>query len=84
MEPALLRVLESRPDSVVDVLVRLNRDLVDADRARLEQNGLKIGSMRGRLVTGSLRAASARRLSGLEQVLWIELAGTVGTNRNNE
>ncbi len=82
LEPALLRVLESRPDSVVGILLRLNRDVRPEDQEQLRQHGLTIGSARGRLVTGQLRAADARKLTRLTQVDWIELSGAVRITRN--
>jgi hypothetical protein len=78
----LLRVLESRPDSVVGILLRLNRDVRPEDQEQLRQHGLTIGSARGRLVTGQLRAADARKLTRLTQVDWIELSGAVRITRN--
>ena len=79
LEPALRRVVETRPDTVVGVLIRLRRDVEDSDRDRLRAAGLVLGSARGRLVTGNLRARLAPRLAALEPVEWIELAATLFT-----
>jgi hypothetical protein len=74
MEPSLRRVVETRPDQVVHVLIRLTRDVQEGDRDRLMESGLTIGSARGRVVTGSLRAMNAIKVSRLSVVEWMELA----------
>jgi hypothetical protein len=82
LEPSLRRVLESRPDSTVHVLLRMTRPVQAGDEDQLRQLGLTIGSARGRIVTGSLRAADAVRLTTLPTVEWVELAGVVGVTSN--
>jgi hypothetical protein len=77
MEPALRRVVETRPDSVIGVLIRLTRDVQDSDRDRLQQAGLTTGSARGRLVTGTLRAINALKVSRLDVVEWMELSNNM-------
>ncbi|MEX2282437.1 MAG: hypothetical protein WEE89_08130 [Gemmatimonadota bacterium] len=77
MEPALRRVVETRPDSVIGVLIRLTRDVQDSDRDRLQQAGLSVGSARGRLVTGTLRAINALKVSRLDMVEWMELSNNM-------
>ena len=79
LEPALVQVMETRPDSVIGVLVQLNRELGEGDRDRLHQLGLTIGSAQGRIVTGTLRAADARRLTRWPAVEWVELSNAIGS-----
>lgn len=77
MEPSLRRVVETRPDSTVHVLIRLTRDLQDGDRERLMEAGLSFSSARGRVVTGSLRAINAIKVSRLSVVEWMEIAANL-------
>jgi hypothetical protein len=82
LEPSLQRVLESRPDSIVHVVLRLRHAAQEGDEQQLRRLGLTIGSARGRIVTGSLRAADALRLTSSPAVEWVELAGVLGVTRD--
>jgi hypothetical protein len=80
MEPSLRRVVETRPDSTVHVLIRLTRDVQEGDRERLIEAGLSFSSARGRVVTGSLRAINAIKVSRLSVVAWMEIATGLAPN----
>jgi hypothetical protein len=82
MDPALQRIAESRPDSLVGVLIRLSRDIVEGDTADLSRLGVTLGSARGRIVTGQMRAAGSRRLASHPIVVWVELSGDIRVNRD--
>ncbi|MGH7466555.1 MAG: hypothetical protein ACRENP_01070 [Longimicrobiales bacterium] len=85
LEPALLRVIEVHPDSVVGVLIRLHRDVVPEDREQLARLGLSLGSAAGRVVTGNIRAGHARRITRWPNVEWVELSGQIrlSNSKNN-
>ncbi len=74
LDPVLRRIAAERPDSVVGVLVRTSSPVGAAERAGLEEAGLAIGSVVGDVVTGRLRAGSARGVARLPFVAYVEAA----------
>lgn len=68
IDPALRRLAEARPDSVVGVIVRADRAIGPAELRELRAAGVEPGTVAGMLVTGEIRAGAA---PGLEKLLWI-------------
>jgi hypothetical protein len=81
LEPTLRRLLEQRPDSIVGLLVRLEREASARDSADLRALGLTITSVRGTVLTGRARARSALELSRLRAVQWIEVSMSISPVR---
>jgi hypothetical protein len=80
LDPALRRVLETRPDSVVGVLVRTTAPLTDEQRVRLERDGVAVATVVGTIFTARARARAAARLADLPFVVHVQLAATVPTS----
>lgn len=74
IDPRLQRVMEAAPDSVVGVFVRTREDVGADRREELEDAGLRVGTVAGRIVTGRLAARDAARLARVPFVTYIELS----------
>lgn len=77
LDPRMRRLAAEHPDSVVGVFVRVTRPVGPDERDSLESAGLNVGTVAGDIVTGRMRARSAERLTLLEFVRYIQLAGTI-------
>jgi hypothetical protein len=77
LDPALLRVVAERPDSIVGILIRTAAPPTPAQLAAITARGVRVGSAADTLVTGQARARDAARLVELEFVVHIQLATTL-------
>ena len=68
----LRELAQSHPDSVVRVLLRAARPVTDAERAQLERARLRVGSVIGDVVTGTVRAGDVEQVTALTFVIAIE------------
>jgi hypothetical protein len=77
VDPELLRLAEVAPDSVVGVLIRLERPLSESETDELREAGLAIGAVAGTIVTAQARACDGLRAAQHPAVRHIELARPV-------
>lgn len=77
LDPHLMRLAGQHPDSVVGVLIRVSRNVGEAERAALGQAGVRVGSVVGDVVTGELRAGQAAAVARLDFVAYVELAAVL-------
>lgn len=77
LDPALRRMIATQPDSVVGLLIRTSAPLTDAQRRRLESDGIAVGSVVGTIVTARARARDAVALAELPFVVHVQLAAAV-------
>lgn len=77
LDPHLMRLAGQHPDSVVGVLIRVSRNVGEAERAALSQAGVRVGSVVGDVVTGELRAGQATAVARLDFVAYVELAAVL-------
>ncbi len=77
MDAALRRVVAAGADTVVGVFIRTTHPVSAADRERLEQAGVRVGTVAGALLTGRAQVRRLRHVAALPFVRYIELAGTL-------
>lgn len=78
IDPALRRLAEATPDSVVGVIVRSDRPIGPSELRALRAAGVAPGTVVGRLATGEIRAGAA---PGLEKLPWIRYIEAAQTHR---
>jgi hypothetical protein len=77
VDAELLRLAEEAPDSMVGVLVRLERPLRVSEGEELRKAGLMIGTVAGTVATARIRACDSLRAAKHPAVRRIELARPV-------
>ncbi len=77
LDAALRRVVAAGADTVVGVFIRATHPVSAAERERLEQAGVRVGTVAGALLTGRVQVRRLRHVAALPFVRYIELAGTL-------
>lgn len=79
IDPSLSMAIENSksgqpPDREVDVLIRTKNEINTAQRAAMERNGARIGSVMGDILTARVPAGAVSEIAKLEFVVYIEMS----------